>query len=494
MDLPFLSSRDRLMLVVFSLAVCLPVCWMQDVTLNEAFLLETTAQSAERADELLIRQPVLWAIDGMLLVVPFVDPILMIRLLLILALVGTVLSTAALGCEWYGRRIGLMSGAISATMVGVSIQVWHADLSIVLAILPIWLIRLFGRLDLQTGWRLQASRLKLIGKRRSLAAFVAVLAVAILVVDHQIILLSMLVPLLIAGSTRLRPMTWSALFVVVAAGPILLSLLGGMSPDQLILQGWSQLSAFSGKSQMSPAKLVEFAGVWVPMFLIGVWSTRHESLGATNSRERLLWSWALIPPVTCFFHSSLANSLVVVAGAWSILAALGLAHVWATLSNRLPQLKNESQRLARLGFTAAGILCLFSGLKETMNRDDHLDASFFAQIRQRVNGQSQLLIDPSIDMPRQAFAEFHLTDNQSRAASSVKQLIESATHADTRLRPQLFVVAAEKARGRLARLGRVNIVMQSDAKNENGSRLTLFQIGSPAIATEPQVTRPTRKL
>lgn len=474
MESPFLTSRDRVCLVVFTLAVCLPACWMQDVTLNETLLLESASPNADRASELLVRQPLLWLVDGIRLALFFLEPVFVIRMLLVVAMLATVLSTAALATEWYGRRIGLMAGGITATLFGVSAQVWQSDVSIVLALLPIWMFRLFARLEPQTGLRIQCKRLKLVGDRRALVAFAFVFALTILSIDHQVLLLSILVPLLLACPIRFRPVTWSLVFVVVAAGPIVLSLLNGNSADQLFIQGWVQISAFSGRNELSVAKLASFAGIWLPMFLIGLWATRHESLGAKNSRERLLWSWALIPPVTCALHSSMMHSLVVVTGAWSVIAALGISYVSNVLALRIPSVRHERQRVARIGFAAAGVLCVYSGIRESTGRADHIDAAFFAQVRDRVDERSQLLIDPTIDLPRHAFAEYHLSN-------------KSALHlATAEASGQLFVVAVEDAQDRLSGLGRVDVVMQSDAEHNDGGRLTLFRIGPPAIATADQ--------
>jgi hypothetical protein len=462
------------------LAVCVPACCTHDVTINEAFLLRSGSVPVERADESLIRQPLVWAIDALRFGLYFIDPIVLIRSLMAAAFVGTVLSISALGTEWYGRRVGLMSGLITATLFGLCAQVWQSDASIVLAVLPIWIVRLYARLDLSTGWRLRATRIRLVGNRAAFAAFCALVAVSILLVDHQVVLLSMLAPLLIAVPARLRPLTWFVLFLLVAAGPISLSLMSGNSAHHLLAESWAQLSSFSGQNKMSATSLLSFAGIWGPMILIGLWVTRHEALGGKTSRERLLWSWALIPPITGLLHSSLANSLIVVAGAWGLIASLGVTHAWNSLVRRIPRLRAESSRLARIGFAAAGVVCVFIGFRESTNRADRMDAVFFAQIRHEVNDREQLLVDPSIDPPRQAFALYHLSNN-------------SRTEFPAHLQSHLFVVAAETARERLERLGRVDILLQSDADQHDGTRLTLFRIATPALATESQRTDSRRR-
>ena len=224
------------------------------------------------------------------------------------------------------------------------------------------------------------------------------------------------------------------------------------------------------------------------MLLIGFWTTRHEALGGANSRERLLWCWALIPPVMCVLHASLAHSLVVVSGGWSLIAALGLVHVWDALVGKIPPLKIESVRIARVGFTFAGVLCVFVGLNESLQRSEHIDAAFLAQVRGHVTRDSQLLIDPTIDLPRQAFAEYYLDLDSKQLNSKTPVTDDGLNSANDGDREVVYIVADETARKRLSQLGRVDVVMQSAAESKHGAHLTLFRIAPAAMASAPTAT------
>jgi hypothetical protein len=102
---------------------------------------------------------------------------------------------------------------------------------------------------------------------------------------------------------------------------------------------------------------VDLLTPWGLLIPVGLYATRHEAMGRTQSPERLVWLFGLLSPLILLGTSPDRLPLCAVGqGAWACLAVLGLKHL-QELAMRGSQWLAQ-RRIERLLMATAGVSCL----------------------------------------------------------------------------------------------------------------------------------------
>lgn len=266
---------------------------------------------------------------------------------------------------WFGRAVGLLGGAILATMREFTVYATGPEADIFLCTLVTAALALFVRVEFSGETHPDE---RLLGRRPwTVLAFFVMLALTNLAKGLIFGTLFVLVPavgFLVWNGDRLawRRYFWLwgwLTFVVVALAWPTAALL--RYPDVVDL--W--LSDYAGRLHQNYMRqppwyyLTHWPWVvfpWTVPALAGLWLTRGRALRQRRAPERFLWCWALLP--IAFFsipqgkhHHYLLQCLA----PWAVLAALGTVKVWEFV--RAPECAASTWAvMLRDGRRAAGVL------------------------------------------------------------------------------------------------------------------------------------------
>jgi 4-amino-4-deoxy-L-arabinose transferase-like glycosyltransferase len=315
------------------------------------------------------------------------DPIPALRASAVIGLILASLLTADLAAQCGGRRCGLLAGVVLLTTFGLAGDVVAGGHLIWLTAAVTAVVRLLAGIESEarhsTARAFRPVNYESLfstrnGQMLSLFLLAGVVSIA---ADVTSLVAVMFVPIGCWLLSRRREAAkkyiwlWGSLgFAVVAvAWPLAVSV--RTAGTQYVWQ-WLQLSAVTGWSPMEQAiALLECTLPWGVLVPVGLWATRHEALGDVNSRERLIWSLALCCPVAVLIiRPQHMDDCLAAAGAWSVLAAVGLEWLINSVTQRLNLVDGDRVKAgARYG--ATGVAAMMAAVLVQFEGDTRCDVS-----------------------------------------------------------------------------------------------------------------------
>lgn len=308
-----------------------------------------------------------------------------------------VLLSASLAARWLGRRTGLLAGLVAATSLGLSAAVWHSGPAIWLAAATLLTIRLFSAIEFPS----EPDRLRRLdrmtlarGRAVRVAAFVSWLGLAAVLFGPVEVVVLLVLPV--------------AVFLVQQPGGAAIGFL--RSPGWLIACGlvfagvsygfvdWpSRLTAVHlAGGATSLERLRELGrtvmpwGILVPL---GLWLTRHEAIARRHSHERLLLCATLAGPLaSVLLFPSRPHLVLAACSLWSLPAAVALDRIGLVAASRSAS-RTTPVPTGRIGFSAAALLCVLSGLITEWSRPELLDDEFLSRVAATREAGQRMEID-----------------------------------------------------------------------------------------------------
>lgn len=386
-----LRFRDRLLLTVVTVVICLPSAMVDHAaTFHEAALAQSLHEMSASGRWLtptvggqtwLKSLPfVQWFGQAAMIVLGLSNALVAVRLTAIVPLGLATLWTASLAAASSGRRSGVLAGFILLTTMGVAQSIWHAGTTIWLVAAACGLMNLLARLESHTHARRHSARpisAADVLRREPVSGVLAVfvlLGLTTMIAGPFEALATILLPA--AGHVfwrrgRVRKISnpWHTGWLLTAAiGTAWLLTARSLSSDTTA--AWLRVDPFESFAAWSfatwqPAaqlwQLVQMSLPWGPLAAFGLWSIRHDALAGSYSRERLLVLWSLaVPTVLFLLMPSRMELALAAAGAWSISAAIGVDRLTHLIFRELPMLETRQNRAILQKFLAgtAAVLTL----------------------------------------------------------------------------------------------------------------------------------------
>jgi hypothetical protein len=415
--------------------------------------------------------------------------VLALRSLAVCAGLVTVLMSGALAARWFGRRTGLLAGLVAATSAGLSGAVWHSGVAIWLSAAVLTTVYWFSEIEFPreaTDHRRFSRSWLPRGKSLSTAGLVSWLGITAALIGPAEIGIVLVLPL---GVYLLRQRREATLEILrsrgwlVTAGLIVVAVsLGHLPgwPSQVTVTGLADSASLwaaglvDGASRLD--RLAELGRTVMPWgFLVpfGLWLTRHEALAIRNSRERLLLCVTLTAPlVSVLLFPELPNLIPAACCLWSVSAAVALNRIWlvATTTSQ-GQWRATLIPASRIGFSAAALLCILSGLVGEWSRPELLDDDFLSRVASTRNGE-HLQID--VDAQDRVRVLSGLKNHSAgEAASHSRALVVSSPG-------QIANSAGDRPYRKL---------LESQHRAGQDDCLTLYEIGPSQIAAQPSEIR-----
>lgn len=344
---PRLTHSDRGWLVVAALVVTAAAFFRHSPSgLTEALFGQSLTEMSDSGDWLIPTvggaawsdaSPLVQWIAGALLPLSGDNPILAIRLSGLLGLVLASLFTADLAAQCGGRRLGLFAGGILSTTFGLAGDIVAGGNFIWLAASGTAVLRLLTAIESES--RHTYSRAALPFQRHSpfsvrshqfLSLFLVVTCVAI-GTDLLSVIAMLFVPL--AGWLAFRGLAaarkyawvWGFLGASALTAGWLIAINSHAAGIEYVLQRLQLGTVAEWSLQSQLIETLSYTLPWGLLIPIGLWVTRHEALGDANSRERLICCYALLCPIAVLvLRPQHTGDCLAAAGAWSVLAAIGL--------------------------------------------------------------------------------------------------------------------------------------------------------------------------
>ena len=302
------------------------------------------------------------------------DPIPALRASGLIGLILASLFTADLAAQCGGRRCGLLAGVVLLTTFGLAGDIVAGGHLIWLTAAATAVLRLLAGIESEsrhcTARAVRPVSCESLFSARSgqMLGLFLLAGVASIAADVTSLAAVMFVPigcwLLLRRRAAAKKYIWlwgSVGFAVVAvAWPLAVSV--RTDGTQFVWQ-WLHLSAVTGWSPIEQAvELLECTLPWGLLIPVGLWATRHEALGDLNSRERLIWSQALFCPLAVLIirPQHMGNCLAA-AGAWSVLAAIGLERLIDSVTLRLNLVDGDKVK-AGARYAATGVAAMLAAV------------------------------------------------------------------------------------------------------------------------------------
>jgi 4-amino-4-deoxy-L-arabinose transferase-like glycosyltransferase len=328
------------------------------------------------------------------------DPILALRASGLIGLVLASLFTADLAAQCGGRRCGLLAGVVLLTTFGLASDIVAGGHLIWLTTAATAVLRLLAGIESESrhstarAVRLVSCESLFSARSGQMLGLFLLAGIVSIAADITSLLAVMCVPvgcwLLLRRREAAKKYIWlwgSVGFAVVAvAWPLAVSV--RTSGTQYVWQ-WLQLSVVTGWSPMEQAvELLASTLPWGLLIPVGLWATRHEALGDLNSRERLIWSQALCCPLAVLIiRPQHMDDCLAAAGAWSVLAAMGLEWLIDSVTLRLSLVDGDRVKVG-VRYTAVGTAVMMAAVLIQSEGGTRCDVSV-RDIASRVRDESQ---------------------------------------------------------------------------------------------------------
>ncbi len=302
------------------------------------------------------------------------DPILALRASGLIGLILASLFTADLAAQCGGRRCGLLAGVILLTTFGLAGDIVAGGHLIWLTASTTAVVRLLAGVESESrhstarAVRSASHESLFSGRSRQMLALFLLAGVVSIAANVTSVVAVMFVPigcwLLLRRREEAKKYIWlwgSIGFVVVAvAWPVAVSV---RTDGTRYAWQWLHLGAVTGWSPMEQAvELLECTLPWGLLIPVGLWATRHEALGDVNSRERLIWSQALFcPAAVLIIRPQHTTDCLAAAGAWSVLAAVGLEWLINSVTLRLNLVDGDRVK-AGARYASTGIAAMMAAV------------------------------------------------------------------------------------------------------------------------------------
>ncbi len=267
------------------------------------------------------------------------------RLVCVTALVLMACLAATVAAVVFGRRTGLLAGLTTMTTASLVYAVGgcHADLVSSVALLLAVASYLHCERDRKNKTS-ESSRLPgslISGRSRKVLLFFSATAIATFVCGTTVAAIALLVPIVFTLSTGrdvspIRRFLWLWGAVAVLAAGIAWPLIVCLRVPGASLLLWPTMSLTDWLDYVSLDRLKDRVTVgvvcaftvsvsWGLLMPLGLWWTRHETLGDRGSSERLLVAFAISGPAAAAFCLDEPRPVLIAAVAlWNILAAVGI--------------------------------------------------------------------------------------------------------------------------------------------------------------------------
>jgi 4-amino-4-deoxy-L-arabinose transferase-like glycosyltransferase len=382
-NLPRLSLKDRGWLILAALLVTAGAFFSHHASgLAEAVMGLSLSEMSTSGDWLVPTlggaawsdaSPLMQWMAGLLLPLTG-DPILALRASGLIGLILASLFTADLAAQCGGRRCGVLAGVVLLTTFGLAGDLVAGGHLIWLTAAATAVLRLLAGIESES--RHSAARAvrpvsyeSLFSARSGQVLALFLLAgVVSIAADVTSLVAVMFVPigswLLLRRREAARKYIWlwgSLGFAAVAvAWPLAVSV--RTNGTQYVWQ-WLEFSALTGWSPMEQTvELLKCTLPWGLLIPVGLWATRHEALGDVNSRERLIWSQALFCPIAVLIiRPQHMHDCLAAAGAWSVLAAIGLEWLINSVTLRLNLVDSDKVK-AGARYAATGVSAMMAAV------------------------------------------------------------------------------------------------------------------------------------
>ena len=350
-----MTRRDLWILLTFAGLMCGFAVWSGRVlTMHESRLAQAAREMAATGDWLIpqcggrpwLERPPLphWITVGLASLLGHCDSVWVVRLPAALVSVGCVWLIAWMATGWYGRVIGLLSGAILATMCQFLRYAWLVEEDIYLAGIVLATAACFVKREYFVPETVVESRSFWGNRHWSVWAFFLCLGATNLVKG---LFFGAALILVAIAPCLLGQRSWSTLRRYVWAWGWLLSGVVGLGwiaaaswryPDLAQLWIADVVTRTDGINRHDPAWYYLAAlgwGLlpWTFAAIYGLWLTRREAWQSATSPARWLWCWACLPVLLLTIPQHKHHHyLVPCLAPWAILAAIGTQRAWVAFS------------------------------------------------------------------------------------------------------------------------------------------------------------------
>lgn len=275
------------------------------------------------------------------------------RLVPMLLSCGIVCLGAGMTARWFGRAHGLLCGFILATMWEFFGYAHNPEADILLCAVVTGAIALFVRLEFFGDPTAQDQKFSFVGRRPwpVLGLFVLLgltnMAKGLL---FGTLMAALPIAAFLLWNRELRAIRryiwlwgWLVFAVLWLAWPLTVL---QRFPDIVDLWHSDYVGRLNGGHIAAPRHyyLVVLPQVllpWTVPALVGLWLTANSAFKQRGSAERLVWAWALVPPIVFSIpdgkhHHYLLQCLV----PWAILASLGAMRLWQAIPSAPSWLRN----------------------------------------------------------------------------------------------------------------------------------------------------------
>lgn len=420
------------------------------------------------------------------------------------ALAGTwtVLVVAWIAGLVLGRAVGLVSGLCLATMYEFCRYAWLAEQDIFLAALVASAVACFAWQELVALPPGESRSYGLLGRRPwTIVLLFALLGMTNLakglVFGPVMALMPMAAFVAWNGDwSRVKcylwPWGWLLALVIAGVWPVAAYL---RYPDVLDLWHYDLVGRLTGDYTEINRPWWYYLGVlpwamapWTPLALLGLWITRTRALGVRYSPERLLWCWALLPPLVFSFASGKHHHYMLHCLApWGMLAALGMARVGEWVAGRWhrPELL---PRLAGAGFAGVMLLYCLGHVVAGRHFDEcRFDARFLREVARSADPSEPIYVCEDARLLDPFRLLFYLPEN-TRLLHNASFLRDEAITA-----PAVTIVTRRKEIENLAQMGVVEARQESAYSRrarDPGDKLVLVRLTfHPNLARYPGQAR-----
>ena len=425
---------------------------------------------------------------------------LALRSLAVCVGLATVLISGVLAARWFGRRTGLLAGLIAATSAGLSGSVWHSGVAIWLSAAVLTTIYWFSEIELpreNSEHRGPTLRWLPRGKSLSIAGLVSWLGFTAVLIGPAEVGIVIVLPL---GVYLLRQRREATLEILRSPGWLVTAGLFVAAVSSGHLPGWPSevtVTRLADSASLWAAGLADGAsrldrlaelgravmpwGVLVPF---GLWLTRHEALAVRHSRERLLLCVTLTAPlVSVLLFPAWPKLIPAVCSLWSLPAAVALDRIW-TAATATSQRHRRATLIpvSRIGFSAAALLCILSGLVGEWSRPELLDDDFLSRVVSTRNGE-RLQIDVSAQDRVRVLSRLENPSDGEAIAPADSEMKKAASRSRT------LVVSSPSRIADSAGHRPYRKLLESQHRAGQDDCLTLYEIGPSQIAEQPREIR-----
>jgi hypothetical protein len=424
--------------------------------------------------------------------------VLALRSLAICAGLVTVLLSGGLAARWFGRQTGLIAGLVAATSAGLSAAVWHSGVAIWLAAATLVTFRLYSEVAFPAESAEQSGQSRRsLTRTRSLriAGVVSWLGFIAILVGPAEAGIVIALPL---GTYLYRQRREATIEILRSPGWLVIVaavLLGHFPtwPTQLTMAGladsvagWATGLADGGTRLDRLGELGRTVMPWGILVPFGLWLTRHEALAIRYSRERLLLCATLAAPLASVLLFPARPNLVPAAcSLWSLPAAVALNRIWQAATTSELQRRATLIPAARIGFAAATVLCVLSGLVGEWSRPELLDDDFLGRVAAMRTAAERLEID--VDARDRVRVVSRLGNSAALVSAAGEVTSAAQREANTRLR--ILVVSSPgritDSTGRRA----YRKLLESQHRAGQEDCLTLYETEASEIAARPREIR-----